>query len=109
MRQFHRDANVRNELDRQSMKVVIFVGFLLPARSVQVLPEISLLVKQSHADQRKSQIARRLQVVARQHTQSSSENRQALRNPKLRRKIRHQQLAVLDMFPLVPRSLSGKV
>ena len=59
------------------MKVVVLIRFLLPARRVEVLPEIAPLIQQSNSNQRQSKITCRLQMVARQHAQASRENRQA--------------------------------
>ena len=67
------------QADRQVVKVVVLVGFLLPAGGVEVLAEIALLVEQPDADQRHAQVAGGLQVIAGQHAQAAGENRTGTR------------------------------
>ena len=49
------------------MEIVGYVGFLLPSGLTQVLAEIALLIEQADAHQRHTEIARRLDMIARQH------------------------------------------
>jgi len=65
--QFNPHIYVWNQLHREGVKVILFKSLLLPSRRIQVLPEISFLIEQPYANQWQSQVARRLQVVAREH------------------------------------------
>ena len=81
----------RDERQRQIVKVVVFVCFLLPARLGQVLPEVSLLIEQADSHQRNAQVAGRLQMVARQNSQAAGEDREAFGQAKLGREICNQR------------------
>ena len=74
VRQFDLHANLGHRVDRQSMKVVVLVRLLLPARSIEILAKVALLIQQSHSHQRQSQIARCFQMIPRQYAQPSREN-----------------------------------
>ena len=84
------------------MEVIVFKRFLLPSGSIEVLPEISLLIEQTDGDERQGQIARRLQVIAGKNTQPAGENRQAFRNSKFSRKICHQHIVFAVVLATVP-------
>ena len=81
-----------DECQRQIMKVVVFVGFLLPARLAQVLAEISLLIEQPDADQRHAQVAGRLQMIARQNAQARRRRSTGIRS--IQTQPRNMQSAV---------------
>src|SRR5581483_10526358 len=91
--QVHDD--VGKQADRQRVKIVIFKRFLLPACGVKVLPEVSLLVQQPDAYQRNAQIAGSFQMIAREHAQAASKNREALGNPEFGGEIRDQHIFLL--------------
>ena len=82
---------LRTGSTRQVVEVVVRVRLLLPARRVQILPEIALLIEQPHAHQRHAQVAGRFQVVARQHPQAAGEDGQALGQPEFGGEVGHQQ------------------
>ena len=90
------------------MKVVVLVGFLLPTGAVEVLAEISLLIEQSHADERQSQVTGRLEVIAGQHSEAAGKDRQALGDAELSREVCDQQF-VFSVVATVPIALSGNV
>jgi hypothetical protein len=54
---------------------------------VQILPKISLLVQQTDADQWNTKVARRLQVISGQYTESTREDRQTFSQAELCREI----------------------
>jgi len=88
LREVHRNEDrlagvVGFELDRKIVEVVVGVGLLLPPVGVQVLAEVSLLVEQADADERDAQLARRLEVVARENAEASGVDRQAFRQAEL--------------------------
>ena len=64
--------------DRQIVKIVVHVRFLLPAGLAEILAEVSLLVEQSDAHQWHAQVAGRLQMIAGQNAETAGENREAL-------------------------------
>ncbi len=97
------------EAQREIAEVVIFVGFLLPARWIQVLLEVSLLVEQAHTHQRHTQIAGRFQMIAGEHTQASGKNRQALGQAELRREIGHQHGSGIAIGPAEPRGWASQI
>ena len=76
----------RDRAQRQIVKVVVLVCFLLPARLVQVLAEVSLLIEQPDADQRNAQIAGRLQMIAGENAQAAGEDRETFGESRTRRR-----------------------
>ncbi len=56
---------------RQLVDVGLEILFVLPAIAIQALTEISLPVKQAHADQRNTKVGSALDVVAGQNSQSA--------------------------------------
>src|SRR6516225_1439444 len=69
------------------VEIVVFVRLLLPARLVEILPEVALLIEQADTHQRNPEVARGLQVVPRQDAESARKDGQALGKAKLRREI----------------------
>ena len=74
------------------MEIVVFVRLLLPARLVEILPEIALLIEQADTDQGNPEVARGLQVVPRQHAESARKDGQALGKAELCREIGDERL-----------------
>ena len=75
-RELHLDchgASVRLALQhhRHGVEVVVRILLALPAVHVQILAEVSLLVEQPHANQGKAEVTRGLEMISRQHTQST--------------------------------------
>ena len=91
IRKFHPNDHVRDQLDRPCVKIIVFERFLLPAGGVQILAEVSLLVQQSHTDQRKAEVARSFQVVSGQNAQAAGKDRKTLGDSKLSGEIGNQQ------------------
>ena len=75
---------------------VLGVHLELPPARIDVLPAEALLVEKTNGDQRQAQVARGLQVVARQDPEPAGVDRQALGEPKLEREVRdgHRRLRV---------------
>ncbi len=91
----HRDqerlpVGAGHALDRQQLDVGVEVLLLLPAVGIERLAEIALRVQQADADQRDSQVAGALEMIAGQHPQAARVDRQALVQPELGREIRHR-------------------
>ena len=78
---------------RQVVKIVFRIAFLLPAVHVQVLTEVAFAVHQADAHQRQTQVAGRLQVVPGQEAQAAGVDRDAIVDAKLRREIGDAALA----------------
>ena len=55
----------------QLVDIGLDVFFLLPAGAIEALPEVSLAIKQSDADQGNAQVGRALDVIAGQHAESA--------------------------------------
>ena len=70
-------------LDGQEVAIRLEVSLLLPPIRVQGLPEIPLVVQQADAHQGDAQVARTLEVVARQDAQPAGIDGQALVEPEL--------------------------
>src|SRR3990172_2035323 len=90
------------QLDRERIEVVLGVSFLLKAVGVQILPEISLLIEQSDAEERESEVACRLEMITGEDAEASRIVRYALREAKLSRKIRNAGLKDLAVRLLEP-------
>ena len=71
---------------RHVEEIVFGITLLLPAVGVEVLAEITLLIQQSDGDERQAEIARRLQVIAREDSEAAGVNRKALMQAELRGK-----------------------
>ena len=78
------------DLDRQLVDVGVDVFFLLPAVLVEALPEVALLVKQAHADQRDAEVGRALDVVAGQDAQAAGIDGQRLVQAELGGEVGHR-------------------
>ena len=65
------------------------VPLLLPAVGVQVLAEVPVPVQQAHPHHRHAEVARRLEVVARQHAQPARVLGEGLGDAELRREVGH--------------------
>jgi len=76
-----------DERDRCLIEVGRRILLELPAVRSQALLEIALPIHQADADERNSQIAGALEVVAREDAQSAGVDRQALVNPELHREV----------------------
>ena len=75
---------------RQLVEVGFEVLFMLPAVAIQALAEISLAVKQAHADQWDAQIGSTLDVIARQNAKSTGIDRKRFVHAKFSGKVRHR-------------------
>ncbi len=95
--------------DRQVLKVVVLIRFLLPAGGVKVLAKVALLIKQPDAHQGHAQVAGGLQMIAGQHAQAPGENRQAFGDAEFGRKVGNQQALVLPAGAPVPARFAGQI
>jgi hypothetical protein len=66
------------------------VFFMLPAVAIEALAEISLAIKQAHADQRDAQIGSALDVIARQDSKSTGIDRQRFVHAKFGGEVSHR-------------------
>src|SRR6266851_3128920 len=80
-------AAVALQRQREIVKIVVDVAFVLPARFVELLSEIAFLVEQTDRHQRNAQIAGGLQVIAGQESEAARKDGQTFGQPKFRRKI----------------------
>ena len=94
----HRDAHVAltdrrfdldplDLVDGQVRAAVLGVHLELASTLVDVLPAEALLVKEADRHERQAEVARRLQVVARQHAEAARVDGQALREAELEREV----------------------
>src|SRR5262249_47767724 len=74
-------------LHRQLVDVRLEILFPLPSSSVQSLTEISLAVEQPHADNRNIKVGSDLDVIAREHSQSTRIDRERFVQAKLGGKV----------------------
>ena len=72
----------RNRFDGQGVEIGRRVIFHLPPVSVEGLPEVAFLVKETDADERKAEVGRRFQMVARENAQTAGVNGQAFGDAK---------------------------
>jgi hypothetical protein len=68
-------------------EVVFGIALLLPAVGVEVLSEIALLIEQPDSDERQAEVARRLQVIAREDAEAAGVDRKTLVEAELRGEI----------------------
>ncbi len=92
-------AGVAEQFQRQAVRVAGRVALALPAIGGQRLGEVTVPVQQAHADQRHTQVAGRLEVVAGQDAEAAGVLRQHLGDAVLGREVgdrgrRRGQLAV---------------
>ncbi len=76
-----------NRLGRSVRKIIIRIRFLLPPVGVEILTEITLVIQQPAADQRKSKITGGFQMIARQNPQPPAVNRKTVSQTEFRGKI----------------------
>ncbi len=74
----------------------------MPARRIQVLFEISLLVEQADTHQGHAEIAGRFQMIPGEHTEAPGKHGQALGQAELRREIRHKHGSGVAISPMEP-------
>src|ERR1700687_3468275 len=74
---------------RKLAYVGLEVLFVLPAVAIETLAEISLAIKQAHANQRDPEIGSALDVIAGQNSKSTGIHRKRLVHAKLRGEISH--------------------
>lgn len=87
--------SVENRTNRQGVEIVVAGSFLLPAVGAEMLAEIALLVKESHARQGQVEVAGRLQVVARKYAETPGIDRQTVADGELGGKIGDAHVASL--------------
>src|ERR1044072_5227389 len=100
------------KMHRQIADVYLLVRLLLPAVAAQVLTEVAVMIEQADGDKRKAQVARRLQVVAREDAEAARVERQRVMHAELRAEVCDRVLvresARVACGPsLVPRSHVG--
>src|SRR5439155_7154194 len=76
-----------HQFQREFADVAFAISFLLPALRIDALLEIAIAIKQTDSNQRQIQIARRLQMVARQNAQAAGIKWQRAMDAELRTKI----------------------
>ena len=81
---------VDGRLDRQHLDPRLQVVLVLIAVDVELLLEVALVVEQSHGDERDTQTAGALDVVAGEHTETTRIDRHRLMDAELRREIDHR-------------------
>ncbi len=86
-------CGIFHRFQRQRVKVVDGITFLLPPVGVQDLPEIALLIEQPETDERIILVAGRLQMIPGENAEAARVHRQRFGQPVLGRKVR-DQLAV---------------
>jgi len=88
----HQERVVReaNLLQRKHRFIGGEVALLLPSVRVQALPEVPFIPEDADPDQRDAQVARRLQVVAREHAKTTRIDREALVETELHREVGHR-------------------
>ncbi len=84
------DPHAFAERDRHRIRVEIGVALLLPSVVRQALTEVAVAVEQTDADERKAEIARRLQVVAREHAETTRILGEGLADTELGREVADQ-------------------
>ena len=82
-------------MERQPRRVVLRVALLLQVGVVQLLPEVALAVEEADADERNTEVRRRLEVVAGEHAEAAGVDRQAPVEPELRGEVRDPEPPVL--------------
>src|SRR5436305_3905266 len=75
------------EFEREVSDGDLVVGLLLPAVATQALPEVAVVVEQSDGDERESEVACTLQVVAREYAEAARIERQRVVNAELRAEV----------------------
>ena len=90
---------------RQKLNSGIEIGFLLPTFDVKVLFEIALIVKEPDGNERDSESAGALDMVAGKNTETAGVNRHRLMNPKLQRKVGDGLRTKNTNIPLSPGGL----
>src|SRR5205814_9317385 len=81
------DLDPLDLVDGQVRAAVLGVHLELASTLVDVLPAEALLVKEADRHERQAEVARRLQVVARQHAEAARVDGQALREAELEREV----------------------
>jgi hypothetical protein len=77
--------------------------------AVERLAEIAFAIQETHGDQRKVEIARRLEMVAGQNAESARIEGQAFVDTELGAEIRHHALAGIDLgFVVEHRKMVGR-
>ncbi len=88
--------------DRQLRQVVVRVGVLLVTVRVDRLAEVPMLVQQTDADERHGHVARRLDVVTGQNTETAGVDAQALVEAVLGAEVAYRALHRGAVFPVEP-------
>ena len=93
----HGRAAVRHDRDGdgETVRVHGHARLRLPVAAGQRLPEITVLVEEADSDERQPEVARRLQMVARQDAEAARVNRQELRQAELGGEIRDEVAPLL--------------
>src|SRR3984893_15710798 len=73
----------------QLINIRLEIFFTLPAVAVETLPEISLAIKQAHADQRDAKVGGAFNVIASQYSQATGIDGQGFMDTEFRGKICH--------------------
>ena len=81
---------IKHRLQREVCRIKLAVILRLPIVGVDRLLKISLAIKQANPHKPQPKITSRLGVVARQHSQATSRNRQGFVKTELCTKIRHR-------------------
>jgi hypothetical protein len=104
----HRLARfVRHLLNRQHGRMGFAVVLFLPAVAPQALAKIAVAINQADGDERQAEVARRFQMIAREHAQPAGIERQGVVDSVLGAEVGDRALARnLFVCPPVPR-LSG--
>src|SRR5271154_6093376 len=79
-----------SRLHRQLVDVGLEILLTLPAIAIEALPEISLAIKKTYADQRDAEIGSAFDVISGQHSESAGINRKRLVHSKFSGEIGHR-------------------
>ena len=102
-------ARIAERLHRHGREIVDRVALLLPSIGAQVLSEVPLLVEDADADERKPQVARGLEMIAREDAETARVDRQALGDAEFHRKVRDLVIAGRAEGLLMPGAFTGHV
>jgi hypothetical protein len=101
--------HVGDKFNGEDVEVVLFESFLLPASSVEILAEISFLIKQADAYKRQTQVAGSFEVIAGKDAESTGEDGETFRDSEFEGKVGDKEIALVDMFAVVPGALAVEI